>query len=538
MTYVITQNCCNDATCADVCPVGCIHPTPDEPGYATAEMLYIDPQRCIDCAACVEACPVDAISPADELPPPLARYAEINADYYRATSHRALPLTAAPRNRVSGPLRVAVVGAGPSGFYAAEELLESGAEVSMFDRLPTPFGLVRAGVAPDHDHTKKAVDQFRWTAARPEFRAYYNVEIGDHLTHAELLDHHHAVLYSVGALHDRHLGIPGEELAGSHSAADFVTWYNGHPDRADHRYDLRHLRAVVIGNGNVALDIARILLAPVEQLARTDIADHALKALAASNIDEVVVLGRRGPEHAAFTTPEILAFSHLDDIDVVVEGAPGDSEVDGFAAQLKARVLTELSTAPRRGTKRLLLKFLTSPVEILGDKHVTGLRVTRNHMIDGKAIPTGESELIETGLILRSVGFRGRAIQGVPFDESSGTIPNDRGRVIDPETGETVPGIYTAGWIKRGPSGVIGTNKTCAAETVTHLLADFAHGRLPQTVSTASEFDDYLARRHPQYVNRARWQRIDDHERDAGRHTERPAVKITDLAEMLQIAQG
>ncbi|MDQ4114561.1 MAG: 4Fe-4S binding protein, partial [Actinomycetota bacterium] len=416
MTYVITQNCCNDATCAEVCPVDAIHPTPGEAGYATTEMLYIDPGACIDCGACLEACPVDAAHPADELPDPLTRYIEINAGYYRANPTPASPtawrVEPKPVSSTAEPLRVAIVGSGPSGFYAAAHLLKtSGApvEVSMFDRLPTPFGLVRAGVAPDHPHTKQVTDLFRWTAAHPSFHTYLNVEIGRHLDHAELLEYHHAVVYAVGAADDRRLDIPGEDLPGSHPATDFVAWYNGHPDYASHTFDLNHKRAVVIGNGNVALDVTRVLLLDADSLARTDIADHALAALAVSNIEEVVVVGRRGPAQAACTTPELLALGDLDGIEVVVDprGMPPSDEPATFTARLKGRVLGELAAAPRPGTKRIVLRFLSTPVDILGADHVEGLELARNRIVRDQAgalvaEPTGETETIDTGLVLRA----------------------------------------------------------------------------------------------------------------------------------------
>ncbi|AYF75321.1 4Fe-4S dicluster domain-containing protein [Nocardia yunnanensis] len=545
MTYVITQNCCNDAACAQVCPVGCIHPTPDEPGYSTAEMLYIDPQKCIDCGACVEACPVDAVYSADELPHTQRRYADINAAYFRATPHDAQPETVTPRREpaASGaPLRVAIVGAGPSGFYAAEQLLaDSGVpvEVSMFDRLPTPFGLVRAGVAPDHVHTKAVTGRFRWTAARKNFHTFYNVEIGRDISHDELLAHHHAVLYSVGALDDRRLGIPGEDLPGSHGASEFVAWYNGHPDQSDRAFDFSHQRAVVVGNGNVALDIARILLLGVDRLAQTDIADHALQALAHSSIEEVVVLGRRGPAQAAFTTPELLALRDLDGIDVVVD-LPDERIPEGFTARLKAEILAEYASAPRLAGKRIVLRFLESPVEVVGADRAEGLRIARNRLVDRDgamvAEPSGDQELLAAGLVLRAVGFRGRPVEGVPFDDRSATIANAQGRVIDPADGKPVTGVYTAGWIKRGPSGVIGTNKQCAAETVGLLLADHAAGRLAAPVGSAADLTDLVTRRQPHYIDRRRWQAIDEHELAAGRAAGRPAVKLTSAELMLEIA--
>ncbi|MGB6050046.1 MAG: 4Fe-4S binding protein [Rhodococcus sp. (in: high G+C Gram-positive bacteria)] len=546
MTYVITQNCCNDATCADVCPAACIHPTPDETGYASNEMLYIDPARCIDCGACAEACPVDAVYAADELPASLRAYSSINADYYRDDRPVPLPTPALPcptRPTHRTPLRVAIVGAGPSGFYAAERLLsetDSAVQVSMFDRLPTPFGLVRAGVAPDHAHTKKITDVFSWTAARSNFRTFYNVEIGRHLSHAELARHHHAVIYTVGALSDRRLGIPGEDLPGSHAAAEFVAWYNGHPDYRDRRFDFGHRRAVVIGNGNVGLDIARILLLGVERLRHTDIADHALEQLAHSKIEEVVLLGRRGPAQAAYTTPELLAFAHLDDIDVLTDPVTRTGDDLNDTPARKSRALSEVLAANRGGTKQLTLRFLSAPTEILGTDRVERLRIAHNRMIEREgtpsAEPTGRIEDIETGLVLRAVGFRGQPIPEIPFDTRSGTIPNEHGRVLDPSTGQPQPGVYTAGWIKRGPSGVIGTNRTCAAETVDRLLEDFDSGRLTDPALSPRELTELLDTRQPHRIDRPQWQRIDEFERAAGRATGRPQVKLTSTDEMLTIA--
>ena len=329
MAHVVTQSCCNDASCVAVCPVDCIHPTPNEPGYGRAEMLYIDPVGCIDCGACIDACPVDAILPDYDLTPETARYEEINAAYYlnREPFAPAVEPPAAAEVQVSerALLRVAIVGSGPSGCYAAESLLSRigpAVEVSFFEKLATPFGLIRFGVAPDHQGTKAVASLFQKTASRKNVDFYLNVEVGEHLTHDDLLAHHDAVIYAVGAPADCALGIPGEDLPGSHSATEFVAWYNGHPDQAHRTFDLSGERAVIIGNGNVALDVARVLVAGTAELTKTDIAPHALEALSESRIREVLVVGRRGPAQAAYTSPELLALGYLPGVNVSVQ--PGE----------------------------------------------------------------------------------------------------------------------------------------------------------------------------------------------------------------------
>ncbi|HET7736345.1 MAG TPA: FAD-dependent oxidoreductase [Nocardioidaceae bacterium] len=444
-------------------------------------------------------------------------------------------------------LKVAIVGSGPAGCYAAGLLLERpDVHVDLFDRLPTPWGLVRAGVAPDHRRTKQVADSFERLVDHPRFRFHLNVEIGTHISHEELVATHHAVLYSVGASEDRRLEIPGEDLPGSHAATEFVGWYNGHPDHRHHSFDLSAERAVVIGNGNVALDIARILAQPASALATTDIADHALEALLRSKVEEVVVLGRRGPVQAAYTTPELLGLGDLPDVDVVVDPAEValddvsraylDSERCSFADRLKTQVVREYAGRATKQGRRIVLRFLGSPVEIVGDSHVTGLYVVRNRLVDGDpeptAVPTEESELVETGLVLRSVGYRARPVPGLPFDQRRGVIPNTAGRVVDLD-GRRRRGVYTAGWIKRGPSGVIGTNKRCAAETVTALLQDHADGLLTDPVA---DVDVLLAQRQPREVRAAEWRRIDAHETRAGQAHGRPRIKLTEVATMLEVA--
>jgi ferredoxin--NADP+ reductase len=453
-----------------------------------------------------------------------------------------------PENTV----RIAIVGSGPAGFYAAERLLKADgidAEVEMFDRLPTPWGLVRAGVAPDHPNIKAVSRVYEKTASLSGFRFHGNIEIGTDLSHEELAAHHHAVLYAIGSPTDRRLGIPGEELSGSHAATEFVAWYNGHPDYAEHHFDLSVERAVVIGNGNVALDVARMLALSMDELARTDIADHALEALAASQIEEIIVLGRRGPAQVAFTNPELRELGELELADVIVD--PADAELDPHsrafiesgAADITARrnveIIAGYAARPREGKpRRLELRFLTSPVEIRGEERVEAVHVVRNELDENmRARPTDRTEVIEAGLVLRSIGYQGVPLEGVPFDPARATISNAGGRVCDPETREPVPGVYAAGWIKRGPSGVIGTNKKCAQETVTLLLEDLAAGRLPEPSGDAQSLDRLIAERGLERVDYAGWLSIDAHERALGEPQGRPRVKLTRTEELLRAAR-
>ncbi|EME62437.1 ferredoxin domain oxidoreductase [Rhodococcus ruber BKS 20-38] len=550
MAYVITQTCCNDASCVAVCPVNCIHPTPEEREFAQTEMLHIDPQTCIDCGACADACPVEAIFPEDRLTETQARFKDINADYYTAHPmpenwNPLTPTPAPPRGQET--LRVAVVGAGPAACYAAQELLErSNVEVEMFDRLPTPWGLVRSGVAPDHPGTKAVTESFEWSFRRDAFALHLDVEVGRDLDHDELLAHHHAVVYATGASADRSLGIPGEDLPGSHAATEFVAWYNGHPDYADRAFDLSGDRAVLVGNGNVALDVARILTMDVDELARTDIADHALEALRRSNIREVVLLGRRGPAQAAYSNPEFLALGDLNGVDVVVDES--ELDLDPASAQLAAadpavamrmRLAREYARRePRPGNKRIVFRYLVSPTEIEGTDRVAGLRAVRNELIAGDdgalvARPTEQALHLDAQLVLRSIGYRGVPLPGVPFDERRAIVPNENGRV----TGAG-PGVYVTGWIKRGPSGVIGTNKACAKETVAALLADFDAGRLTRPAYGRRELDRLLGQRRPSRVGLSGWHEIDEAERAAGRAAGRPRVKLTDRARLTTTAAG
>jgi ferredoxin--NADP+ reductase len=455
------------------------------------------------------------------------------------------------------PLRVAVVGSGPSGFYAAGHLLKSKdatVSVDVFDRLPTPFGLVRAGVAPDHPKIKSVIKVYEKTAADPGFRYFGNVTIGDLIAHAELAERYHAVVYAVGAQTDRQLGIPGEDLPGSWAATELVAWYNGHPDFRELEFDLSCRRVAVIGNGNVAMDLARMLVLPRSELEETDTADYAIDALADSAIEEVVVVGRRGPAQAAFTNPELRELGELTEADVIVD--PAELEIDDHSARsiehegaITARrnveILREFAAREPAGKpRRVRLTFLRSPVAIHGDGRVEALELARNELHHGgdgsmRAQATGEHETLDAGLVFRSIGYRGVPIDGVPFDVWHGTVPNEEGRVVDPAAQHAVPGLYVVGWIKRGPSGVIGTNKRDAQETVTNLLEDLAEGRLPEPADPDPDgVDALVSQRAPEAVRYDGWELIDAAEKAAGEPLGRPRVKLTRIDEMVDVALG
>jgi ferredoxin--NADP+ reductase len=453
------------------------------------------------------------------------------------------------------PLRVAVIGSGPAGFYATGQLLSSkdpAVAVDLYDRLATPWGLVRAGVAPDHPKIKTVTRVYEKTAAHPDFRFFGNVEVGSDVSHEQLVNHYDAVLYAFGTAGDRKLGIPGEDLPGSYAATAFVAWYNGHPDYCDLEFDLTPKRAVVIGNGNVAIDVARMLVLSHDELAVTDTADHAIEALRASQVEEVVLLGRRGPAQAAFTNPELRELADLIDADVIVD--PEQMQLDDAsrafiesdAADMTSKRNIDVlqgyaSQAPAGKPKRIVLRFLASPVEILGEDRVTGIVIERNELVAGedgslKARSTGERETIETGLVLRSIGYVGSPLPGVPFDERRSTLLNERGRVLDPATGQPLPGVYAAGWIKRGPSGVIGTNKKDAQETTSLLLEDYAAGLLPARAAEPDELIAALESKGKPIVEYVGWQAIDEHERTSGEPHGRPRIKLVSHDELLERA--
>lgn len=452
------------------------------------------------------------------------------------------------------PYHVAIVGSGPSGFFAASSLLKAAdaaedidVAVDMLEMLPTPWGLVRSGVAPDHPKIKSISKQFEKTAEDPRFRFFGNVVVGEHVQTAELAERYDAVVYAIGAQSDRALNIPGEELPGSVAAVDFVGWYNAHPNFEEATPDLSGARAVVVGNGNVALDVARILVTDPDVLGATDIADHALESLRPCGVEEVVILGRRGPLQTAFTTLELRELADLEGVDVIVDPAQleGITEEDEAAAdkttKLNIKVLRDYAArAPRSGHRRIVFRFMTSPIEIKGDGKVESIVLGRNELVtdaNGRvsAKDTGEREELPVQLVVRSVGYRGVPTPGLPFDDRTATIPNAGGRV------EGSRNEYVVGWIKRGPTGVIGTNKKDSQETVDTLLADLDRakdGLADFPDDHADKLTDWLASRQPKLVTSAHWQIIDRHERAAGEPHGRPRVKLPNLAELLRISHG
>jgi len=448
------------------------------------------------------------------------------------------------------------VGAGPAGAFAADRLLRArgDVEIDLFERLPTPWGLLRAGVAPDHQEIKRLDESFDRQTLERGCRLFGNVEVGVDISHEELMDHYTAVVYATGAQTDKSLGIAGEELPGSWPATEFVAWYNGHPDYRDLEFDLSARRAVVIGNGNVAADVTRMLTLDPDELARTDVADHALEALRASQIEEVVVLGRRGPAQAAFTSAELRELGQLGGVELRV--SPEDAALDPlserwlaergtFTARTNVALLREFAERDPQteSPRRIVLRFLRSPVEIRGDERVEAIDIRRNEIVqtdDGSLRPKGldeDVETIECGLVLRSVGYRAVPLPGVPFDERSFILPNDRGRVLASD-GEPLPGVYAVGWIKRGPTGILGTNKRDAEETARCLAEDLESGALRAPEDLGREgIDALLAERKPDLVTVEGWRAIDALELRRGEEQERPRVKLGSREELLAAAR-
>ena len=456
-----------------------------------------------------------------------------------------------------GAPRVAIVGAGPAGAFAAAAIkrINGDAEIDLYERLPTPWGLLRAGVAPDHQEIKRLQDTFERQTLRRGCRFLGNVEVGVDVHHSELAELYSAVVYATGAQTDKSLGIPGEDLPGSWAATEFVAWYNGHPDFRGLEFDLTGRRAVVIGNGNVAADVVRVLTRHPDELARTDIADHALEALRRSRIEEVVVLGRRGPAQAAFTSAELRELGRLDGVDLRVDPAGVDldpvsaewlAEEGTFTARKNVELLREFAAREpvANASRRIELRFLSSPVEIRGDGRVEAVDVRRNEIVRGedgalRARAAGdEIETIECGLVLRSVGYRAVPLPDVPFDERHFVLPNREGRALTPE-GEPLPGVYAVGWIKRGPTGILGTNKRDAEETIACLADDLGAGALRQPPEDARErIDALLAERAPGAITVDGWRAIDALEREQGRSAERPRVKLASRDELAAAAAG
>jgi ferredoxin--NADP+ reductase len=451
---------------------------------------------------------------------------------------------------------VAIVGAGPAGAFTADRLLRrrGDAEIDLFERLPTPWGLLRGGVAPDHQEIKRLDETFDRETLGRGCRFLGNVEVGVDISHSELMRHYTAVVYATGAQTDKSLGIPGEDLPGSWPATEFVAWYNGHPDFRELEFDLSMKRAVVIGNGNVAADVTRMLTLSAAELERTDVADHALAALRESRIEEVVVLGRRGPAQAAFTSAELRDLGNLDGVELRVP--PEEAELDPlsrrwldeegtFTARKNVELVGEFAAGdPSPGARRrIVLRFLCSPIEIRGTDRVESIVVGRNELVrtdDGAIRPKlveGETETIDCGLVLRSVGYRAVPLPEVPFDENSFVLPNDRGRVQGPD-GEPLPGVYAVGWIKRGPTGILGTNKRDAEETVSCLAEDLASGSLAAPQGSRDQVDELLAERKPGLVTIDGWRAIEAQELERGREEKRPRVKLASRDELLGAAGG
>lgn len=538
MAYVVTESCVNHkhTNCVDVCPV--------EAFRAGEDMLYIDPEVCIECNACLTECPERAIFPQSAVPEDQQHYIALNAE-----QAKELPVirqsvfqqaAASAQSALAG--RFAVVGAGPSGFYAAEAILKNmpSAKVDIFEKLPTPFGLVRYGVAPDHPRIKSVSASFERIAENPQVRFFGNVSIGKDITTQDLNSLYHSVVYATGGSKSRALTLPGADLDNIFGSSDFVGWYNGHPENQTLTPKLNGERAAVIGIGNVALDIARILILPHDELAKTDIADPSLLALKDSNIQEVCLLARRGAVQAAFTPKELEQLIAIENLDLVIN--PADLELDeqgeaelalpefGEARQNMA-LLREVAKRPLKNdanTKRIRFMFLTSPESITEENGEKQLHVVRNRLArseDGRvsAVATDEKSALDVGLIINATGYQGTPIEGLPFDDRRGVIANDNSLVQDK--------AYVAGWIKRGASGVIGSNKHCATDTVTQLVS-----ALPETLDTIeADIEALLEQNQVDFITFSDWQLLDQHEQAEGAKQGRPRRKEINVANMLTI---
>lgn len=525
MTYVITRGCCTDASCVTVCPVDCIHPRPGEADYGTTEILYVDADVCIDCGACADACPVKAIKPADMLNSDELVFLDINADFYRdrpkiEPNHEHTWDRMGP-TRTGKPLQVAIVGTGPSASYTTRTLLLStDARVTILDRAVMAGGFVRSAVAPDHGGTKKFVGTFDWLHRHPRASMYMNVTVGKDLSHEELLKYHDAVIYGVGADQERPLGVPGESLPGVNSANDMVRWYNADEFVRARAIALSSRRVIIVGNGNVALDIARIVLTDPERLSTTEISREALSEIARADVNEVVIVGRRGPAHAAFTRPELLTMGPGIDVEVAIDSGTleefNDAEPGSKAAMLASlpRYGGDLAANPQPG-KRAVFLFGANVEAIDGlNKVATASIRTTDGVIE-----------VPASTVVVSIGHRGSPVAGLPFDDRTGTVPHEQGRVVDPVTGTAVRGAYVVGWIKRGAQGGIGINRADAQETILTMLNDLNDPTTRSTVGSVRAFGKYLRRRVPHLVTRRAMRRLDAAERTAGEQAGRPREK-------------
>ena len=451
-------------------------------------------------------------------------------------------------------VKVAIVGSGPAAFYAADHLQKKLGDrvfMDMFEKLPTPHGLVRSGVAPDHQKIKSVARVYDKIASNPQFRFFGLVEFGKHITLEDLRRRYHQIVIATGAQTDRKMGIPGENLIGSHTATEFVGWYNTHPDHMGLGFDFSGKRVVIVGVGNVAVDVARILSLTRSEMEKTDIADYALEELAESGIREIHVLGRRGPAQAAFTNPELRELENLEDADLLT--LPGEAQPDPLtleelerrpdrAAQTKIELIKKASERVPSKSKKIIIRFLVSPTEIIAGENnkVKSVKVVKNRLYrsdDGslRPKPTNETEEIPTDLVFRSVGYRGIPLPDVPFDDSSGVIPNEKGRVLDETGGNPIPGLYTTGWIKRGPTGVIGTNKTDSGETVSCMVEDIEEkNTLRPELTSAESIKELLDEKHISYNE---WLRVDSFEKKEGEKRGRPRVKVSRLEEILEILE-
>jgi len=451
-------------------------------------------------------------------------------------------------------LRIAIIGAGPAGFYAAQHLFKkysSPVHIDMFDKLPTPHGLVRLGVAPDHQKTKSVSKVYDKIASNPNFRFFGYVEFGKDINLDDLKQHYHQIIFATGAQTDRNLRIPGIESNGSHSASEFVAWYNGHPDYKDRNFNLSHKGVAIVGVGNVAVDVARILCRTREELEKTDIADHALEVLSRSKIKHIHILGRRGPLQAAFTNPELKELGQMEDADTFTfkEEIEVDQdtrkkliESNDHSTIRKIDILTEYSRV-RNATKsrRIDLRFLVSPVEIIDDGrgNVKSLKIVKNKLVSDKngnirAEPTDKFDYLEIGLVFRSIGYSGVPLEGIPYDESNGTVFHEKGRILEPDSRKHITGFYATGWIKRGPTGVIGTNKSDSLESVNCMIEDLNRNKyLDPKYPEISKVEDFLAERKPEFIDYESWLEIDREEINRGKSQGRPRVKYTTIQDLL-----